>query len=106
MNTIIIHCAKYLIIVPIIAVLVWFVRLPKHERKQAFFLALITLPLAYILAKIAGHFYYDPRPFVVGNFTPLVAHAADNGFPSDHTLLAGALAASVMCFNKRFSIVL
>ena len=101
MNTIIILGAKYLIILPILVVLVWFVRLPKHEKKQAFFFGLITLPLAYILAKIAGHFYFDARPFIVGNFTPLISHAADNGFPSDHTLLAGALAATTMCFKNR-----
>lgn len=106
MNTIIILGAKYLILVSIVAYLIWFIRLPKHEKKQAFLFGLITLPLAYILAKIAGHFYFDPRPFVVGNFTPLIPHAADNGFPSDHTLLAGALAASVACFNKKFSMYL
>lgn len=106
MNTIIILGAKYLIIVPALAVVVWFVRLPKTEKKRVFLSGLITLPLAYILAKIAGHFYFDARPFVVGNFTPLVAHAADNGFPSDHTLFASALAATVMCFNKRLSIAL
>jgi undecaprenyl-diphosphatase len=106
MNTIIIICAKYLIIIPIIAVIIWFIRLPRHEKKQAFFFGLITLPLAYIFAKIAGHFYFDARPFVVGNFTPLIPHAADNGFPSDHTLLAGALAASVMCSSRKFSIAL
>jgi len=103
MNTIIIIGARYLILVSIIAYLIWFIRLPKHERKQAFYFALITLPLAYIIAKIAGHFYFDARPFVVGNFSPLIPHIADNGFPSDHTLLAAALAASAACFNRRFS---
>lgn len=58
------------------------------------------------MAKIAGHFYTDTRPFVSGNFTPLIPHAADNGFPSDHMLLASALAAVVMCYRKRLGYAL
>ncbi len=32
-----------------------------------------------------------PRPFVAEHFTPLVAHAPDASFPSDHLLALGAL---------------
>ncbi|MCA1731872.1 MAG: phosphatase PAP2 family protein, partial [Actinobacteria bacterium] len=39
--------------------------------------------------------YNDPRPFTVEHFRPLIPHAADNGFPSDHALLAAALVALV-----------
>jgi undecaprenyl-diphosphatase len=62
--------------------------------------------VSYIISRIAGALYFDPRPFVVGHFIPLIAHAADNGFPSDHVLLTGALAMIVWFYNKKLSIVL
>ena len=51
--------------------------------------------LCFVFVQIGGLLYYDPRPFVVGHFQPLISHAADNGFPSDHALLAAALIALV-----------
>ena len=37
---------------------------------------------------------------------PPFAHAADNGFPSDHTLLSMFLAACVFWYSRRWSVVL
>ena len=62
---------------------------------------MILLPLSYIIAKVVGHLYFDPRPFVVGHFTPLLSHAADNGFPSDHTLFGAAIAAVIFRFSRK-----
>lgn len=47
--------------------------------------------ISYALALIGGHLYNDPRPFTSSHVAPLIAHAPDNGFPSDHALLAAAL---------------
>lgn len=69
-------------------------------------LGIVALPLAYILAKCASYLYFDPRPFVVGNFVPLVPHAPDNGFPSDHTLFAAALAALATRFSWKYGLAL
>lgn len=55
----------------------------------------VLLVLSYIFTQIGGLLYNDPRPFVVEHFQPLVAHAADNGFPSDHALVTAALVALV-----------
>ncbi len=66
----------------------------------------VIAPLAYIISRISSYLYYDPRPFVVGHFTPLIAHAADNGFPSDHVLLTGAVAMIVWFYNKKLSAAL
>ncbi len=57
--------------------------------------AVLTLLLSFLGAQIAAALYNDPRPFVVGHYRPLIAHAADNGFPSDHSLLAAAIVAVV-----------
>ncbi|MDQ2741497.1 MAG: phosphatase PAP2 family protein [Chloroflexota bacterium] len=57
--------------------------------------AVLTLLLSFLGAQIAAALYNDPRPFVVGHYRPLIAHVADNGFPSDHSLLAAAIVAVV-----------
>ena len=37
------------------------------------------------------------------HFEPLIPHEPDNGFPSDHTLLGGAIASLLLPFEKRLS---
>ncbi len=106
MNILIVFSAKYLLYVSVIVAVAYFAKQPRPRQKEMLVFAVILLPFAYAIAKIAGHFYFDPRPFVVGHFTPLIPHAADNGFPSDHTLLASAVAATVFYFNKRLGLLL
>ena len=74
----------YLIIVIIAGVFI--VRQPRHQQRFALLIGAISFPLTYGVLKAIGHFYYDPRPFIVGHFAPLIPHDADNGFPSDHPL--------------------
>ncbi|MDE2144978.1 MAG: phosphatase PAP2 family protein [Patescibacteria group bacterium] len=106
MNTVIALGAEYLYI-PIALLAVYLLWLEgKGKRKSIIVFAVISLPLTLAIARITGHFYYDPRPFVVGHFAPIVPHAPDNGFPSDHALLASALAALVFVFNKRNGIII
>lgn len=57
---------------------------------------------AILLARIAGSFIDDPRPYVVDHTVPLMPVSADNGFPSDHTLLVAALTATLWWFNPRW----
>lgn len=98
--------AKYLYLV-IIGVAVLFVLFqPKKVKKDFLLYALITLPVVFVFLKLASLFYYDPRPFVTGNFTPFIPHAPDNGFPSDHTILSATIASLLYPFNKSMSIVL
>lgn len=62
--------------------------------------------IALGLARLGGHFYYDTRPFVRDHVKPLFAHAPDNGFPSDHALLALFLAFSLWRYSKPVSATL
>ena len=57
--------------------------------------------LAYLLSKVLTHVIIDPRPYVVAHTHPLIPVAHDNGFPSDHTLLAAFLATSLWWINRR-----
>lgn len=106
MNTLFIFSARYLfLIVPLIALL-FFWKQSRSKQKEIMVFALISLPLIYLLAVIANHTYFDPRPFIIGNFKPLIPASTDNGFPSDHTLLVSAIAAIIMYFNRRVGLTI
>ncbi|MEO6760986.1 MAG: phosphatase PAP2 family protein [Candidatus Saccharimonadales bacterium] len=107
MHEIIILVAKYLIVVSaLIALLVW-IRLEDWPERWRFAIkAVLGAILALLLAKLASHLFYDPRPFVAGHFTPYFYHAADNGFVSDHTLLASFLAFTVWRYKRWAGVVL
>ena len=105
MDSIFVFGAKYLYLLALVVALVWFLRLPKEKKKEALLFGVIALPAVYVAAKIASWLYVDPRPFVVGHFTPLVPHAPDNGFPSDHTLLVSAIAAIIFPFDRKTSVL-
>lgn len=105
-DALIIFCAKYLIAVPVAVLLAYFVLAKREQKYRMTWLVVIAMTLAYALARVVSDLYNDPRPFVVGHFKPLIDHAADNGFPSDHMLLAGSIAAVVFYFNKRMGVVL
>lgn len=104
MDTLIIIGAKYLWIASVAVALFAFY---KSESKTRFFkFGVLLLPLSYITGLIGRSLYYNPRPFVVDGVAPLIEHAADNGFPSDHTLLVATLAALVTVFDRKLGVVL
>ena len=98
--------AKYLFIVPLLILGIYFLLLPRSAQKGALILVVPSLILIYLIAQFAGHLYYDPRPFVVGHFMPLIPHAPDNGFPSDHALLVSAAAMIGSYLNRKLGVVL
>lgn len=106
MDSIIIFGAKYLYLSVAILALFYLLILPKKESSRVIVAALIALPLSYLVAKGLSALYYDPRPFVVGQFVPLIPHAPDNGFPSDHTLFVSAIAAVIFAFERRLGLAL
>lgn len=105
-DILIVFLAKYLIILPVAFIIFFWAKSGPRERREIFYLAFLSLPISYIAARCVSHFYFDPRPFVSEGIVPLMAHAADNGFPSDHTLLAASLAALVYVWDKKWGIVL
>lgn len=80
--------AKYLIIFPLLLVCWEFWRATPEELRVMLRRGILAGILAVAFAKVGGAFYNEPRPFVAHHFTPLIPHEPDNGFPSDHTLLA------------------
>ncbi|HAS00193.1 MAG: PAP2 superfamily protein [Candidatus Moranbacteria bacterium GW2011_GWC2_37_73] len=106
MDSIIIFGARHLTAVMILIAFVFFLKLSREKKMEIIVFAVITLPVIYLMAKISSLFYYNPRPFVVEQFVPLIPHADNNGFPSDHTLLSAAVASVVYFFNKKLGALL
>ncbi len=106
MNLVIIFCAKYLYLFVLALAGYCALQLSREKKREFALFALCTLPLIYLVALVAGYVYYDPRPFVVGHFTPLIPHGPDNGFPSDHTLLLSGVTVVIAPFVRRASVLL
>lgn len=87
------------------AILGWLYARPIQRRKLAIFSA-VSLPTAYVVGRVASWLIDSPRPFVSHDLTPLFAHTADNGFPSEHALFAFTLSALVYTVNKPLGISL
>jgi len=98
--------AEYLYLLVIVVAFVWFLIQPNTRKKEILIITCISLLLVLVVSKIAGYFYYNPRPFVVGHFKPLIYHEADNGFPSHHALLVFFISTVVFIFSRRASFVL
>ncbi|GHF28834.1 undecaprenyl-diphosphatase [Deinococcus metalli] len=57
--------------------------------------------VAVLLTQVLLHTVHDPRPYLVEGYAPLAHVSADNGFPSDHTLVAALLAGWAAWLSRR-----
>jgi undecaprenyl-diphosphatase len=106
MSLLIIFSAKYLYLIILLLVIIFVFVSNSKNRKNIAFLSFFSLPFSLLNGKILNYFIYNPRPFVVKNLEPLITHAADNGFPSDHTLLCATVSSVVFIFNKKWGTTL
>ena len=84
----------------------WIGRRDNDDRKVATAVwsavaAVVALALVQPISNAAN----EARPFVVLHFTPLIAHARDAGFPSDHATGSGAIAAGLLFVSRRLGII-
>jgi undecaprenyl-diphosphatase len=103
MDSIVVFLASYLIFaVVLLAILAAY----RTKKRREFIVALVLAGIiAWDLSAIAGSLFYNPRPFVSQNIEPLVAHGPDNGFPSQHTVLAMTLSAVIYFYWRRLAIM-
>ena len=106
MNVLIIVLAKYLIVPILLAGGLFFLFLDEQSKFRFLNLSILTFPLALVLTKTLALFIHTTRPFVSEHIQPLISHAADNGFPSDHTVLTMTLAAVIFVFNRKAGFML
>jgi membrane-associated phospholipid phosphatase len=89
-----------LYVLALVAAGVWLTR-DRRGRVGLVAEAIVGLAIVGIGILLAGHLHSDPRPFVHDpHSTPLFAHPADNGFPSDHSAAAGLLTALVLRYKR------
>jgi membrane-associated phospholipid phosphatase len=76
----------------------------RHPSLRPFLAAVTAAVFAVGLAAVIGAVYYVPRPFVVEHFTPLIQHAADASFPSDHLAAMGSVVAAAWIVARRLAL--
>lgn len=106
MNALIVFAARYLFLLSTIIFGWFFIKLDVQTRKEFGMFAILASLFSYITARLLSALYYDPRPFVITHIQPLIPHAADNGFPSDHTLLTMVIAVVVFTYNRKLGLLL
>lgn len=104
MDSLIIFCAKYLFILVVLLYIAAFVQASPRQRKAYVVALVIAGVVAVVLDKLCGKLYYDPRPFVSQHYLPLIQHAADNGFPSEHTVFCMTIAALLTFYRRGIGI--
>jgi len=104
MDMFIVFCAKYLIIVVAMFAFGYWLTLPRKQRTEVLLMGIVTGIVSFILAKTGSAMYNDPRPFVSDGITPLFAYPADNGFPSDHTLLGMVITMALLSVSRKWAV--
>jgi undecaprenyl-diphosphatase len=105
-NSLIIFVAKYFVVISVVVVGVYWLRATTKTKIDLGWQLVLGGVLALVLAMIASHLFYDTRPFVSHHLVPLIAHAPDNGFPSDHALITAFLGFTMYVYSRRIGIVL
>ncbi len=73
-----------------------------RERK-ALLLIIAGLPIAILLIKAIHIFFFEPRPFVTFNFSPIVSESPDSAsFPSRHATIATVFAFAYIYFRSKW----
>ncbi|HEY1350646.1 MAG TPA: phosphatase PAP2 family protein [Ktedonobacteraceae bacterium] len=105
LNTLMVFCANDLIfLLPLVMLLMWGrpvtwraralnngeLEVLRNRRATVLWVAFACLA-AYALNLSFEQFLFEPRPFIAHHVNLLIAHAADDSFPSDHTAWAFAV---------------
>lgn len=87
---------------------VWFTgeRPAERERRQyAIIYAASGTLLAYAVTLVTRNFIARARPFVDHQVNQLIPHVNDSSFPSDHSILAFAIVASLLVVSRKLGFV-
>lgn len=106
MDSLIIFTAKYVFAFVVLGTAIAWLRTKKDTKLEFAFSVIAAGIIALVIARIAAKLYFDPRPFVSEHVKPLISHAADNGFPSDHALFTMTLTAITYFYSKKTAAVM
>ncbi len=80
--------------IPAMLLLTWLFGI-RSTRRQAIEAGLGACA-ALALAQVVSHFWFSPRPFMVGAGAQLIPHAPDGSFPSDHMTFVWSVAVGML----------
>ena len=106
MTVLLVIAGHYLVVITGLIAIAATIFSEKAVRSNILKLGIISFIIAFLVAFIAGNFYYDTRPFVVNHIEPLIPHKPDNGFPSDHTLIGMVTATTIFVYKHKLGILL
>jgi len=101
LNPIAIFMADYMIYVLALGIAVyWFTR--TNQNRMMVIQSAFAVGLAEVLGKMAGTIYYHSQPFAeLPHVNKLIAHAVDNAFPSDHSIVFFSICFSFWLVRKK-----
>jgi undecaprenyl-diphosphatase len=106
MDSGIVFVAQYFLYLAAIVTAGYWLVSPTPIKIQLIVRFVLGAVFALALSFVASHLYYDPRPFVTDHVRPLFAHAADNGFPSDHALFISLLGFTIIGYSRKIGALL
>lgn len=108
MDPVIVAVATYLLYVMVVgAALIWWFREDRSGRLTLAGSAIVGLVLVGVFIVLAAALHDDPRPFVQDpSLNNMLHHAADNGFPSDHSCAAGLIAGLIALRHRAYGAIL
>lgn len=106
MDGFITFCGKYLIVFSLLITAYLFYKIDNAQRRKFIYQLVIGGLLAITIARLATHLYSNPRPFVSDGIKAVFDSSTNNGFPSDHTLLASFLGFSALIYSRKIGLVL
>jgi len=80
--------------IPAMLLLTWLFGI-RSTRRQAIEAGLGACA-ALALAQVVSHFWFSPRPFMIGAGAQLIPHAPDGSFPSDHMTFVWSVAVGML----------
>ena len=95
LDALMVFCAQYIPLI-LIAFVAYLWILAKRAGREMAVRAALSGGLALVLARIVGLFQYQAIPSVLGLGRPLILHAANNSFPSDHVSFSFGIAMSLL----------
>lgn len=93
--------AKYVIYIVVAALVVLCLLKLRDRLVRPVVLTGAALVLTFVLGLVAAAAYKERRPFQTHHVHQLVAHAADQSFPSDHATAAFGIALAAVLFLSR-----
>lgn len=97
--------ARFIIFITLLLIFILAIKGTTKEKK-ALILVLVSIPIIILLIKIIHIFFYEPRPFITYNFTPLFSFNPDASFPSRHASIMAGIAFSYLYYKSKWGIPL